>query len=76
MNGPTNEPFEFSLVINDVKLDADTVERVGKKLSDLILSELAGLDIAGELVAEPLPTARDFGPGGSGGVAGRFFTVT
>jgi len=75
MNEPAHEPFEFSLVINDVKLDAATVERVGKKLSDLVLAELAGIDLAGTLVAEPLPTARDFGGDGFGGTAGRFIRV-
>jgi hypothetical protein len=75
MNEPQHEPFEFSLLINDVRLEAETVERIGKQLSDMVLSELAKIDLAGTLVSEPLPTARAFGDDGFGGRAGGMFRV-
>ena len=76
MTGPSSEPFEFSVTIDDNLLDAAAVERIEKKLAELMLAELATVDLAGRLVTEPLPTARAFGDGGGlgGGIAG--FHVT
>lgn len=67
MNGQANKPFEFSVTVDDSLLDAAAIERIEQKLTDLMLAELANIDLAGQLVARPLPTARDFGNGGIGG---------
>ena len=72
MSGPSNEPFEFSVTVDDDLLDAAAIERIEKKLAELMLAELATVDLAGRLVTQPLPTARVFGDGGGfgGGTAG------
>jgi hypothetical protein len=72
MDDASSTPFEFSVTVDDSLLDMARIERIQKKLSDLMLAELAQVDLAGGLVTQPLPTARDFGDGGGfgGGVAG------
>jgi hypothetical protein len=70
MDDTSSTPFEFSVTIDDSLLDMATVERIEKKLSDLVLGELAHVDLAGRLVTEPLPTARSFGDGSGGGFGG------
>lgn len=70
MEERSSTPFEFNVTIDDGLLDMATVERIEKRLSDLVLGELAHIDLAGRLVTEPLPTARSFEDGFGGGVAG------
>ncbi|MES2056504.1 MAG: hypothetical protein V4564_11255 [Pseudomonadota bacterium] len=65
----TRKPFEFTVAINDVVLDAKTISSIEGKLGTLMLNELAKLDLAGPLVTKPLPTARSF-DGNGGGLAG------
>jgi len=66
MTEPAKPAFEFSITIDDVVLDKTAIEQIEKKLAELMMEELAKIDLAGNLVTEPLPTARDFGEPGGG----------
>lgn len=67
------EPFQFTIAINDVALDLQSISRIEQRLGEMMLEELAKLDGEGDLVARPLPTARSIG-GPGGGIAGRFIS--
>ncbi|MCW4461017.1 hypothetical protein OK349_04805 [Sphingomonas sp. BT-65] len=57
------DAFNFTVTINDVVLDQETIARIEERLGKMLLEELAKLDGKGDLVAKPLPTARSIGGG-------------
>ncbi|WP_423603733.1 hypothetical protein [Sphingomonas sp. MS122] len=64
------DAFNFTVAINDVVLDQDTIARIEERLGRMMLEELALLDSGGDLVATPLPAARSIGGGFGGGHGG------
>ncbi|WP_343517577.1 hypothetical protein [Sphingomonas sp.] len=70
MASERGDGFNFTVSINDVVLDQDTIARIEERLGKMMLEELAGLDSGGDLVAKPLPTARAIGGGSGGGHGG------
>ena len=64
------DAFNFTIAINDIVLDDETIIRIEERLGKMMLEELAGLDSGGDLVAKPLPTARSIGGGFGGGHGG------
>lgn len=59
--------FHFTVSVNDVTLDDENVSRIEERLRKLMLEELGKIDTGGDLVANPLPTARSIDDGGFDG---------
>ena len=57
-------------VINGEQLTPEELKMLETGITNDVMARLAALDAGGALVANPLPTAREFGNGGGGTTVG------